>query len=306
MYLQVALASLFVTAHCQTKVVLTNDDGWAVAQIRAQNDALKAAGYNVILSAPAENQSGTGSNSATPTPLTEPCQFDSCPAGSPAEGFNASDPRLNYVNAFPVDAVKFGIQTLSPMFFDSAPDFVVSGPNIGFNLGPGVSGSGTVGAACEASKEGIPSIAVSGESTSSKSYTTLQSDPNSLNSLASEVNSQLTVKLVNALLASPARPVLPSDTILNINFSPVLPLLCPSADDYKFVLTRLIPDPFHLAKDVNTCGSDHLQDEIFVMLKTLGRCHVTISVIDATTKADVDATRQAAVLDRLSSILSCL
>ena len=30
-----------------TKIVLTNDDGWAVAQIRAQNDALKAAGYDV-------------------------------------------------------------------------------------------------------------------------------------------------------------------------------------------------------------------------------------------------------------------
>ncbi len=29
------------------KVVLTNDDGWAVAQIRAQRDALVAAGFNV-------------------------------------------------------------------------------------------------------------------------------------------------------------------------------------------------------------------------------------------------------------------
>ena len=31
---------------CQD-IVLTNDDGWAVAQIRAQNNALKAAGFNV-------------------------------------------------------------------------------------------------------------------------------------------------------------------------------------------------------------------------------------------------------------------
>lgn len=62
-----------------------------------------------------------------------------------------------------VDAVRYGIQTLGPKFFGSAPDFVVSGPNIGckhysgfdtgitiltadspVNLGPGVSGSGTV------------------------------------------------------------------------------------------------------------------------------------------------------------------
>jgi 5'-nucleotidase len=29
------------------KIVLTNDDGWAVAQIRAQYDALKSAGHDV-------------------------------------------------------------------------------------------------------------------------------------------------------------------------------------------------------------------------------------------------------------------
>lgn len=92
--------------------------GWAVAQIRAQNDALKAAGYNVrpppaisagfmnsftqvVLSCPAINKSGTGSSTATPTKLTSPCEFNTCPTGSPATGFNASDTRLNYVNAFP-------------------------------------------------------------------------------------------------------------------------------------------------------------------------------------------------------------
>lgn len=78
----------------------------------------------VVVSAPSENKSGTGSDSATPTPLTEPCEFNTCPTGSPAEGFNASDrecssqsliseeltwswlhfiARLNYVNSFPCD-----------------------------------------------------------------------------------------------------------------------------------------------------------------------------------------------------------
>ena len=40
-----------VSAHIITpfrrKIVLTNDDGWAVANIRAQNDALRAAGFDV-------------------------------------------------------------------------------------------------------------------------------------------------------------------------------------------------------------------------------------------------------------------
>lgn len=86
------------------KIVLTNDDGWAVAQIRAEFTALVNNGFDVctldfflssksyisyfqvVLSAPAENKSGTGSSTTTPTPRTEPCEFDTCPAGSPATG----------------------------------------------------------------------------------------------------------------------------------------------------------------------------------------------------------------------------
>ena len=45
----------------------------------------------VILSAPAQNQSGKGSQTTTPVELAEPCQFDTCPAGSPAFGYDASD-----------------------------------------------------------------------------------------------------------------------------------------------------------------------------------------------------------------------
>lgn len=32
----------------------------------------------------------TGSKEAEPTVLDEPCEFDSCPSGSPAVGFNAT------------------------------------------------------------------------------------------------------------------------------------------------------------------------------------------------------------------------
>ncbi|SJL08462.1 uncharacterized protein ARMOST_11826 [Armillaria ostoyae] len=157
------LALLYLQNAQGSNIVLTNDDGWAVALVRAQNDALKAAGHNVgvnllrvcrchhkrseqvVLSCPAENKSGTGSSSAPATVLASPCEFNTCPTGSPAEGFNASDPHLNYVNAFPVDSARYGIQTLAPQFFNgSAPDFVVSGPNVGNNLGTTVLNSGTV------------------------------------------------------------------------------------------------------------------------------------------------------------------
>ena len=99
-----------------TKIVLTNDDGWAVAQIRSEYTGLTNAGYTVgwncflsgrlsvgscgllqvVLSAPAEDESGTGSSSATPKTLTQPCEYNTCPTGSPPEGHDASNskPRI--------------------------------------------------------------------------------------------------------------------------------------------------------------------------------------------------------------------
>lgn len=55
----------------------------------------------VVLSAPAENKSGTGSSTATPVKLQQPCEFNTCPTGSPAEGFNATDSeQLSRASAF--------------------------------------------------------------------------------------------------------------------------------------------------------------------------------------------------------------
>ena len=45
----------------------------------------------MVLSAPAENQSGSGAMQMPATPRTEPCEFNSCPADSGPTGTNASD-----------------------------------------------------------------------------------------------------------------------------------------------------------------------------------------------------------------------
>ena len=55
--LSVALLPLTTRA---TNVVLSNDDGWAEINIRTLYNTLTAAGDSVVLSAPAENESGTG------------------------------------------------------------------------------------------------------------------------------------------------------------------------------------------------------------------------------------------------------
>lgn len=76
-----------------TNVILSNDDGWAELNIRQFFSALtgRPYGFNVVLSAPSENKSGTGSTDVPPTVLNITCEFDTCPIGAPAEGFNSSD-----------------------------------------------------------------------------------------------------------------------------------------------------------------------------------------------------------------------
>ncbi|KAJ3483047.1 hypothetical protein NLI96_g6575 [Meripilus lineatus] len=290
----------FVLVGSAQKILLTNDDGWAVAQIRAQFNALEASKYIPLLSAPAQNQSGSGSKSAPPTKLTKPCEFNTCPVGSPPVGHDAADSRLNYVNSFPVDAVRYGIQTLSPTFFSGNPDLVVSGPNAGSNLGE-VEDSGTVGAACEAALEGVPSIAVSGRSTHQVSYTTLMTEPNSNGTKAALLYSQLTIQVANALFAIKATPLLPSGITLNINYPSFSK--CPNIGDYQFILTRLVEDDD--AVDVKICDSDQLPDEESVVTTDDG-CYASVSVIDARTKADVSAEVQGDVLSRFpGTFFSC-
>ncbi|RDX43643.1 sure-like protein [Lentinus brumalis] len=306
----ISLATLLQTS-CSSgqKIILTNDDGWAVAQIRAQRDSLVSAGFDVVLSAPADNRSGTGSSSATPQPLTQPCEFNTCPTGSPAEGFNASDTRLNYVNAFPVDAVRFGIQTLAPKFFGSAPDFIVSGPNVGNNLGTVTQNSGTVGAACEAAKEGLPSTAFSAATDSQISYTTLTSSPNSGLTKSALIYAQLTTNFTRTLLAPAARPVLPAGVTLNVNYAATTFTSsgtpngdCASASDFTWVFTRLVKSS--TAVDVEDCGSTRLPDEGTVVGSG---CFASVTVMNATSKSDVSASVQAQVLQRLqtSGLLTC-
>jgi len=290
------------------KTVLTNDDGWAVANIHAHFNALVKAGFDVVMSAPAENESGTGSSDAPATVLgAGGCEFGSCPAGAPADGFNASEPRLNYVNSFPVDAVRFGIQQVAPkFFFGRRPDFVVSGPNVGANLGTTTLVSGTVGAACEAAKEGVPSVAFSGKTGSQVPFTSLITQNSS--TIAANVYAALSVKLSQQLLATPAtffEPILPKNITLNVNFGSVTN--CTTPEPFKFVFTRINTPTNSTAPDVRTCGTDRLPTETTVVDSTTG-CFASVSVMDAVTKDDVDANTQAFVLRKLElggRFLSC-
>lgn len=164
------------------------------------------------------------------------------------------------------------------------------------NLGSTVKISGTVGAATEAAKEGIPAIAFSGTTGSQISYTAAQQP-------YITVYGDLSTNVTQTLAAT-AKPYLPSNIWLNVNYPSVSSSTCSSPTKFKFVLSRINSAGSGTAADVNTCGSTRLPTETTVV-NTSG-CYASISVGVATTKGDATAAQQAVVLGKLKKLLSCL
>ncbi|RYP83733.1 hypothetical protein DL769_001307 [Monosporascus sp. CRB-8-3] len=291
-----SLLSLLGAAH-GARILQSNDDGWAELYLRSFNDALNAAGHDVVVSAPAENQSGTGSSDREPEPRSKPCQYDSCPANSGPVGSNSTNPRLNWVNSYPVTSVKYGLSTFGPQIWNGqAPDLVVAGPNTGSNLWLAVQFSGTVGAAVHAARVAkIPSIAFSGADSAELPWNTSPVPPRSL------VYAELATILTNRVLESGA-PYLPEDVFLNVNF-PSITSECSRASDFQWVLSRVNPGLIS-APDVETCGDDRLPTETDVV--NSDGCYVAVSVGDATDKTTAPREKQAVVLEKLADFLTCL
>lgn len=156
--------------------------------------------------------------------------------------------------------------------------------------------SGTVGAATEASLEGISGIAFSGSSGSQVAWTTATQ-------IYQSVYADLSTNVTQTLVAS-GKPYLPDGIWLNVNYPDVTSSTCSSAAQFKFVLSRINSATIFTAKDVTTCGSNRLPTETSVV-DTNG-CFASISVGVASNKSDASADDQATVLAKLQSILSCL
>ncbi|GAA5785417.1 acid phosphatase [Chitiniphilus shinanonensis] len=190
-------------------ILLSNDDGFAAANVRALYTQLKAAGHDVIVSAPCQDQSGKGAaaNFLTPlTPLTKDCRGGTVKAGAPGVGSDPSIADIHYVDGTPVMATMYGLDVLAPARWGKAPDLVISGPNEGQNLGSLVNSSGTVSNAIFAAGRGIPSIAISAD-TNTKD-----------NAALADEAAVLTVKFVDALLAKRGNgPIMPAGTSINVN-----------------------------------------------------------------------------------------
>ncbi|KAK5077517.1 hypothetical protein LTR70_009595 [Exophiala xenobiotica] len=289
----VATLPLLLAASRAARILQSNDDGWAEKNIRVFNDALVAADNDVVLSAPADNQSGTSSLDRPPESREEPYQFDSCPANSPAVGTDPNNPRLQYVNSFPVTSIKSGISDLAPRFFDGqAPELAVTGPNVGSNLDVTVQISGTLKLSSKAS---LPSPLADARR--------VQYLKKPTHKLYAQIYADLATNLTTHILES-GTPYLPDGVWLNVNFPSVNDTECNDVSQFQFVLSRIsVPVPLLSDYDVETCGDDRLPLERQVVDSG---CFVSVSPGDADDKTTVEAERQAIVQEKLSGLLTCL
>jgi 5'-nucleotidase len=126
------------------RILVSNDDGIFSPGIKALGLAMRALG-EVYVVAPDVEQSAVGHGITVRRPLrfkhTQSAGFGEIPAYR--------------VDGTPADCVVLGVHLLG------RPDLLVSGINIGVNLGLDLTHSGTVAAALEGTSLGIPSIAFS-------------------------------------------------------------------------------------------------------------------------------------------------
>ena len=133
------------------KLLLTNDDGIDSPGLHALETAL-GTNHEVIVVAPNGDRSGV----ATALTLTQDVALE-----------RHSDRRFS-LDGTPADCILLGIEHCCGM-----PDAVISGINIGLNVGADLNYSGTAGAARQAAMMGIPAIATSSRFGPSMDFTIL-------------------------------------------------------------------------------------------------------------------------------------
>lgn len=168
------------------KILISNDDGINSIGIQDLAKALTDLG-EIFVVAPETNRSAIGHAVTMHTPLR-------------SKRVEVLGPNIHawWVNGTPADCVKLGIENL----LTEKPDLIVSGINIGENLGTDVIYSGTVSAAVEGAIFDIPAIAFSYEDYKEKDFT-----------IAAKIAKEICVEVL--------KHGIPKSHILNVNIPKV-------------------------------------------------------------------------------------
>jgi len=179
------------------QILITNDDGFESEGLLALAEALRPLGHVTVV-APTTEKSACG-HSLT---LTRPLNF-----------IEVDDHFYKLDDGTPTDCVFLSLNKLFTK--ENRPDIVISGINIGSNMGEDITYSGTASAAMEAVLQGIPAIAISqvykngGESIAEHGYV-----------LAKESIAILVKKIFDNDFPLPQRK------FLNVNIPPLMPSAC--------------------------------------------------------------------------------
>jgi 5'-nucleotidase len=171
-------------------LLISNDDGIFALGVRTLADTLAEAGHQVMVVCPDRERSATGHGLT----LHEPIRAQR------VESTFHPTIQAWACSGTPSDCVKLALGAL----LEQPPDMVLSGINHGSNLGTDVLYSGTVSAAMEGVIEGIPSIAFSLTSFTSKEF-------------------QPAADFARSLLNQLAENPLPHLALLNVNVPAVPP-----------------------------------------------------------------------------------
>src|SRR5574343_707418 len=125
------------------KILLTNDDGYDAVGLKALIKALTPIA-KVMVVAPAKNKSACGHSLTLDKPLRL---------------ISIDDEYYKIDDATPTDCIYLSLGHLFKNGY--RPDLVISGINIGSNMGEDITYSGTAAGAMEAVIHGIPAIAIS-------------------------------------------------------------------------------------------------------------------------------------------------
>jgi 5'-nucleotidase len=176
------------------RILLSNDDGYVAPGLTCLAEVL-AGMAEITVVAPERDRSGASNSLTLDRPLS---------VKRSANGFL-------FVNGTPTDCVHLAVTGL----LDYLPDMVVSGINLGANMGDDTIYSGTVAAATEGYLLGVPALAVSLASKAGKHFDTA---------------ARVTLEMVERLRRDP----MPAPVLLNLN----VPDLA-YAELHGFEITRL-------------------------------------------------------------------
>ncbi len=168
------------------RILLSNDDGFHAPGLEILQKIAHTLSDDVWVVAPETEQSGAAHSLTLKRPLR----------------IRTISPKIYTVDGTPTDCVMLAISNIMK---DNPPDLILSGVNLGSNLGEDVTYSGTVAAAMESTLLGIPAIALSQSATH-------------LHPVRWETAEKHAPDLIRKLIDV----TWPKDVLININFPDVL------------------------------------------------------------------------------------